>query len=65
MPQRGQHQVSLLPMEAATSEDSSRFHEKHRLIPVVEEVGSELIGETPTTRCGDGRERRHHDILKW
>jgi hypothetical protein len=65
MPKRGQHQVSLLPMEAAASENSSRFHEKHRLISVVEEVGSELIGETPTTGCGHVRGKRHHDILKW
>ena len=55
--------MSLLPMEAATTKNSSRFHEKHRLILVIEEVGAELVGEAPSTGCGDVRGRRHHDIL--
>jgi hypothetical protein len=50
-------------MKAAASEDARRFHQKHRLVLVVEEVRAELIGETPASGGGLVQGRHDHDIL--
>ncbi|BCJ63833.1 hypothetical protein GCM10009779_48170 [Polymorphospora rubra] len=59
VPQRGEHQVGLLPVEGTASEHRPGLHEQHRLVWTVEKVRSELIREDPTPhhapilpRCG-------------
>ena len=51
--QRREHEVGLLPVEAAAGEHRLRLDEQHRLVGVVEEVRAELVGEQPPP-CGGG-----------
>jgi hypothetical protein len=51
VPQRREHQVRLLPVEAAAGEHRPGLHEQHRLAGLVEEVRAELVGEAPPP-CG-------------
>ena len=46
--QGGEDQVRLLPVEGAATEDRLRLDQQHRLLPVVEEVRPQLVGEEPT-----------------
>jgi hypothetical protein len=55
--------MSLLPMEAAASEDTRRLHQQHRLVLVVEEVGAELVGEAPAASRRNVRGGRHQYIF--
>lgn len=46
--QRGQDQMSLLPVHRPSAEQLSDLHQQHRLVGVVEEVWPELVGQQPS-----------------
>jgi hypothetical protein len=51
VPERGEDQVRLLPVEPPAGEDRLRLDQQHRLGGVVEDVRAELVGEAPPP-CG-------------
>ena len=60
VPHRGQHEVGLLPVEAAAGEHRPGLDHQHRLVRVVEEVPPQLVAEDPASLRHEVKPARPH-----